>query len=179
MMEAKNILISGCSGGGKSTLLDLLRQHGHPVVEEPGRRIVAEEMKGNGDALPWVDLRAFADRAIRMAQADLCAAADMEGIVFFDRGLVDAAVAFEFAGGTPYHSLLAGERHYARRVFLAPPWPEIFATDMQRRNTFEDAIAEYSRLERAFSELGYETCELPKVAVADRINFVLKELRTG
>jgi predicted ATPase len=34
------VVISGCSGGGKSTLLAELARRGHAVVEEPGRRIV-------------------------------------------------------------------------------------------------------------------------------------------
>ena len=33
-------VISGCSGGGKSTLLMELARRGHAVVDEPGRRIV-------------------------------------------------------------------------------------------------------------------------------------------
>ncbi|MPT22826.1 MAG: ATPase, partial [Starkeya sp.] len=37
------VVISGCSGGGKSTLLTELARRGFAVVEEPGRRIVAEE----------------------------------------------------------------------------------------------------------------------------------------
>ena len=115
MMEPKNILISGCSGGGKSTLLEALSRLGHATVPEPGRRIVAEELRGDGKALPWVNLHAFAERAIQMAEADLAAAESLEGFVFFDRGLVDAAVAFEFAGGTAYRLLLAGKRHYAQR----------------------------------------------------------------
>jgi putative ribosome biogenesis GTPase RsgA len=35
------VVISGCSGGGKSTLINELRRRGYRVVEEPGRRIVA------------------------------------------------------------------------------------------------------------------------------------------
>ncbi|WP_410012764.1 AAA family ATPase [Sodalis sp. C49] len=31
------IVISGCSGGGKSTLLAELKRRGYTVVEEPGR----------------------------------------------------------------------------------------------------------------------------------------------
>jgi AAA domain len=60
-------------------------------VEEPGRRIVKEEMLGEGVALPWVDAIAFARRAIALALADrnTCLA----GWVFFDRGLIDAAAA--------------------------------------------------------------------------------------
>ncbi len=99
--------------------------------------------------------------------------------MFFDRGLVDAAVAYEFAGGTPYRSLLAGKLHYAQHVFLAPPWPEIFVTDTERRSSLDEAKAEYQRLVRAFSGLGYETCELPKVPVIERVEFVLNELGSG
>jgi predicted ATPase len=42
------VVISGCSGGGKSTLLAELGRRGHTVIEEPGRRIVIEEMNGGG-----------------------------------------------------------------------------------------------------------------------------------
>jgi RNase adaptor protein for sRNA GlmZ degradation len=33
------VVISGCSGGGKSALLEELGRQGYPTVEEPGRRI--------------------------------------------------------------------------------------------------------------------------------------------
>ncbi|AHK02241.1 ATPase [Agrobacterium tumefaciens] len=61
------IILSGCSGGGKSTLLAELAHRGFATVEEPGRRIVIEETRNNGTALPWIDLEAFARRAIAMA----------------------------------------------------------------------------------------------------------------
>jgi predicted ATPase len=73
------VVISGCSGGGKSTLLAELGRCGHTVVDEPGRRIVVEEMKGGGSALPWVDAAAFARRAIAMALADRDSAAASNG----------------------------------------------------------------------------------------------------
>ena len=85
------VVISGCSGGGKSTLLSELARRGHAVVEEPGRRDVAEEMRTGGSALPWVDAAAFARRAIEIALADRASAPDAGSWVFFDRGLIDAA----------------------------------------------------------------------------------------
>jgi predicted ATPase len=36
------IVLSGCSGGGKSTLLAALQRRGFAVFEEPGRQIVKE-----------------------------------------------------------------------------------------------------------------------------------------
>ncbi len=64
------VVISGCSGGGKSTLLDALKDLGYHIVKEPGRRIVAEELACGGSALPWADPVAFARRAIRLSLAD-------------------------------------------------------------------------------------------------------------
>ena len=72
--EERFVVISGCSGGGKSTLLRELARRGHPVVDEPGRRIVKEELEGKGSALPWVNGVAFARRAVELALADRAAA---------------------------------------------------------------------------------------------------------
>jgi predicted ATPase len=87
------VIISGCSGGGKSTLLDELRRRGHAVVEEPGRRIVAREMESGGHALPWDDGITFARQAIALSLVDRARAGRYPGWVFFDRGLIDAAAA--------------------------------------------------------------------------------------
>lgn len=56
------VIISGCSGGGKSTLLSELQGRGFATLDEPGRRIVADELKRGRSALPWVDTVAFARR---------------------------------------------------------------------------------------------------------------------
>ena len=170
------VLISGCSGGGKSTLLEALAARKHAVVAEPGRRIVKEEIRGSGTALPWVNMKAFAQRTLAMARSDLAAARSEKGIVFFDRGLVDAAVGLQFAGGEPYHQTLGDRRHYWRTVFLAPPWPEIFVQDEERRHDFKAASEEFDRLKFALIELGYNPCVLPKATVNDRIQFVLERL---
>jgi predicted ATPase len=175
-MSDRFIVLSGCSGGGKSTLLEALRQHGHGVVEEPGRRIVQQELATGGSALPWQDIAAFARRAINMALADRQAMQDHPGLVFFDRGLIDAASALEAHSGEPLLTSLAAEHRYNRLVFLTPPWPEIYAGDLERRHDFDAAVAEYQRLESLYPALGYEAIILPKVTVAERADFVLRHL---
>ena len=172
------VLITGCSGGGKSTLLEELRARGHHVVEEPGRRIVKQELETGGDALPWVDEVAFAHRAIEMAMADRQAARAHAGWVFFDRGLIDAASALENITGQQVLGTLAALHRYHRRVFVAPPWPEIYETDAERRHGFEASLPEYRRLEATLPALGYEVIPLPKVGVSARAEFVLAALST-
>lgn len=170
------VVISGCSGGGKSTLLAALEARGHAVVEEPGRRIIAEETANGGIALPWVDLTAFLHRAIGMALADRAAAAEHDGWVFFDRGLIDAASALEAATGESVLRPLCATHRYHRRMFMAPPWPEIYATDADRRHGFDAAAAEYHHLTVAFAALGYEIVTLPKISTSARADFVLAAL---
>jgi predicted ATPase len=170
------VVISGCSGGGKSTLLAELARRGFATVPEPGRRIVAEEMGAGGTALPWIDPAAFARRAIAMAIADRVAARGDGAPVFFDRGLIDAASALEAITGEPVLRPLAEAHRYHARVFLAPPWPEIYATDAERRHGMEAAIAEYDRLCRDYPAVGYAVDELPRVSVAQRADYVLSRL---
>ncbi len=166
------ILITGCSGGGKTTLVDALASRGYETIPEPGRRIIADETAASGENLPWVNMKAFAQRALDMAMADYRSASSLAGNVFFDRGLVDAAVALQTEGGAPYRDTLGPKRHYARTVFLAPPWPEIYIQDEERTHGFDAATAEFHRLEFALNDLGYRRCVLPKASVEDRVGFI-------
>src|SRR5258708_1962643 len=112
------VTISGCSSGGKSTLLAELKRRGFATIDEPGRRIVSEELKRGGRALPWVDAIAFARRAIEVSLADR-ATADISGRwVFFDRGLIDAAAALEHLTGEPVVRRFGLGYRYNKRVFL-------------------------------------------------------------
>ncbi|MGE0341171.1 MAG: AAA family ATPase [Xanthobacteraceae bacterium] len=172
----RRVLISGCSGGGKSTLLTELAAHGFSVVEEPGRRIVKQELEKSGKALPWIDMSAFASRATEVAIEDHVAASSQPGWTFFDRGLVDAVSALHHATGEPLQEKLIAAYRYHERVFLTPPWPEIYGTDPERRHGFDDAVAEYDRLTTLLPMLGYEIMTLPKVPVRERADFVLRHL---
>lgn len=170
------IIISGCSSGGKSTLLAELARRGFSTIEEPGRRIVAEEQAGDGAALPWVDAEAFLRKAIALALEDLEQAGALPGRVFFDRGLLDAASGLSEVSGEPVLQHYAEAWRFNRLVFLTPPWPEIYRQDAERQHGLDEAIIEYERLLRDYPALGYEVVELPKVSVAERADLVLAVL---
>lgn len=169
------VLITGCSGGGKSTLLAELARRGFATCEEPGRRIVREELAGDGNALPWVNEARFAERAARMSLDNMARAAERGGITFFDRGLLDAVCAMERMQHRVPEDIAEAFAfaRYAPRVFLAPPWPEIFVTDAERKHGLEEARIEYDHLARRLPDLGYAVEFLPKIAVEGRADFVL------
>ncbi len=164
-------MISGCSGGGKSTLLAELARRGHAVVAEPGRRIIAEVRAGVGGTLPWDDPAGFARCAMAMSVADHDAA---RGLTFFDRGVVDAAVALRATCGESGAVEVARYRYHF--LFLAPPWPEIYENDDDRRHSLAKALSDYERVERAWRDAGYSPVMLPRAPVADRADFVLATL---
>jgi predicted ATPase len=171
------VVISGCSGAGKSTLVAELGRRGYTTVDEPGRRIVREELERGGSALPWTNIKAFLQGALDMALQDFTRASGLSGLVFFDRGLIDAAAGLERMTGKPASSFLDPPRRYHRRVFLAPPWQEIHVTDQERRHDLKEAIAEYEHLLKLFPTLGYQVMLLPKVGVSERADFVLRALQ--
>lgn len=175
-MHERFVLITGCSGGGKSTLLSELRSRGHEGIEEPGRRIVRDQRRTGGRALPWVDALAFAQCAVATALADREAAKSASGWVFFDRGIIDAASALQHLTGQPILRQLNALHPYHHLVFMAPPWPEIYVPDAERRHGLHAGIEEYERLSAELPTLGYRVLLLPKAPVAARADFVLNAL---
>lgn len=133
-------------------------------------------MERGGSALPWMDMEAFLRRAIDIALQDRAHAAGLAGWIFFDRSLIDAAAGLERTAGVPLANTIQGQHRYHRRVFIAPPWPEIHVTDHERRQDLKEAVIEHQHLLTVFPALGYQIALLPTVSVAARADFVLKTL---
>lgn len=165
------VMISGMSGGGKSTLIGELGRRGYAVVEEPGRRILAEARAGAGNAVSCGDAIAFGQRALTMSVEDHEAA---QGLTFFDRGVVDAAVAITARGGERPVDAIARYRY--DHVFLAPPWPEIYENDADRLHSLDKALRDYERIRLAYVDAMYDPVLLPRSTVAARADFVLANL---
>ena len=174
-----HVIFSGCSGGGKSTLLQEIGGRGFRIVEEPGRRIVAKELADGGSSLPWIDPEAFARCAIDVSLQDIALIKDLCEWVFFDRGLIDAITALEFYTGELHNHDLDRQHKFHTKVFLTPPWPEIYQRDSERQHDMNEAIQEYERLLLSYPKRGYELNILPKVSVIERANFVMEELGLG
>ena len=167
------VMISGCSGGGKSTLLSELERRGCVVVKEPGRRIIAEARYGDDSTLPWVDVAAFARRALEMSKNDF---QEARGLTFFDRGIVDAAVAISATGGEKPAATIQNMRY--DRLFFAPPWPEIYVNDDDRRHSLDKAQRDYERVRSAYLDAGYVPIVIPRDTVEARADFILEALQS-
>lgn len=176
--RANLIMITGCSGGGKSTLLAELARRGEQVFEEPGRQIVKEQDLIAGPALPWTNSPDFAELCLSRSMHNIALALKSGRRAFFDRGIVDAYGSFEHLGLTaPDHFLRAAETlRYRAQVFVVPPWLEIFATDAERRHGYDAAVAAHADLMATYARLGYSLIDIPRLEPSARANFVLAHL---
>ncbi len=172
------VAISGCSGGGKSSLLAELAARGFRTFAEPGRQIVKEQMAIGGHALPYINDRDFGELCISRTMNRMIEAGGAKDYVFFDRGLIDPIAYFDYAGlDVPAHWMRAAELfRFNARVFLVPPWPEIFDNDAERRHSFAEALAQYKTLPLTYERFGYTPVIVPRAPVADRADFILRSL---
>jgi predicted ATPase len=171
-------VITGGPGAGKSTLIDALAARGYAHSIEAGRAIIQDQLAIDGPALPWRDALAFTELMLCWELRSYRTALATSGPVFFDRGVTDLVGYLALIGApVPAHIRRAAERfRYNSRVFVAPPWREIFTQDAERRQTPEEAERTYEAIVVAYSECGYDLVTLPRAPVAERVRFVVGRL---
>ena len=70
----------------------------------------------------------------------------------------------------------SGTYRYATKVFAAPPWPAIYVTDKERKQSLAEAVRTYDLMVRVYEDLEYKVLELPSCPVEERAEFVLQNL---
>lgn len=170
------VIVAGGPGVGKSTLLEALGARGYRSVGDHARDVIRERVSQGLPPRP--EPRAFAAEVLERSIAAYAGVRDDE-LVFFDRAIPDALGALygEDALSDVELSHLLQAYPYDRRVFLLPPWPEIYVTDAERDHTFEHCRRVHAFLERWYPRCGYATIEVPCTAVTERCAFVLDALR--
>lgn len=171
-------VITGGPGSGKTTLIEALERTGFTRTVEAGRAVIQEQLASGGHALPWSDAAAFAEKMLEWDLRSYRDAQTHAGSVFFDRGIPDVIGYLRLSGlSVPAQMTKAAQDfRYHRRVFIAPPWLEIYAQDAERKQDFDEAQRTYDAMVETYSGLGYELVELPRASVDERVRFVVNSI---
>lgn len=100
-----------------------------------------------------------------------------EKIVFFDRGIPDVH-AYMNCFGQHYDEVFERPGYNFRydRVLLMPPWREIYATDAERFESYEESVRIFTSLKKTYQNFGYDVILIPKGSISERTDFILDEL---
>jgi predicted ATPase len=172
------VILTGGPGSGKTAIIEALRQAGYFGSVEAGRGVIQHQVSIGGQGLPWEDKSLFAELMLTWEMRSYRQAEAHAGPVFFDRGVPDVLGYLLLSGlPVPAHVSKATELYrYHRRVFIAPPWEEIFHPDRERKQNFDEAMRTYQVMLDTYGSCGYELVELPRAPVAERVRFVLEEV---
>lgn len=173
----KKIAITGSPGVGKTTLIEAFRKRGFTCFDEPARKILKDQLKIDGPALPSKSPAAFIKEMLKDVEKSYISAGTDNDIVFYDRAFpdlymycsvfnVDPKVLFEFENKFIYHN----------SVFILPVWEDIFVNDDLRKMPFEESFERQEELIRAYNSLSYNLVEVPKASVSERVDFILKKI---
>ena len=159
-------------------VIEKLHELGYPVGGEIARQIIADQLAAVGDLLPWKDRAGF-ERQVMKGRIDFLNSVDIHEIAFSDRGLPDQAAFSMYKGkeiSQPLKETIAANR-YAMKVFVTPPWRQIYRNDQIRTETFEEAVKIHNFIVKAYLNYGYELIDLPFVKLEERIEFILKTIK--
>lgn len=178
-MERNNFyILTGGPGAGKTSVIDALKSLGFLGVAEVGRQIIKEQKLIGGDALHTADSTKFRDLMLSRSIHTYQQVEERERPVFFDRGIPELVGYGGIVGiETPaYFHKAAALFRFNKRVFIFPPWLEIYGQDDERKQDYAEAVASWRITADTYPKLGYELVEMPKISIAARVEFILQQI---
>ncbi|MGL6153435.1 MAG: AAA family ATPase [Aeromonas sobria] len=174
------VIFTGGPGSGKTSVINFLGQLGYPSATEVGRKVIQIQIERNGIALPWKDKVAFRD-AMVLEELNNYKTHDNSGLTFFDRSIIDSYgySQLEQIAVSELLSRSCRELTYHKKVFIFPPWEAIYENDIERKQDFNEAVATYHEMMKAYKKFGYELIEVPKFSVQERAEFILDMVNNG
>ncbi len=171
----KKIVITGGPGTGKSTVIEELINRNFECMQEISRAITLNARKTGTEQLFLTNPLLFSELLLegRINQY-IEAEKKNSDLVFFDRGIPDVHGYMNYISIDYPDTYLNNCKFYRYNyIFLMPPWEEIYISDNERYENFEQALAIHNHLERTYKELNYTIIEVPTGTIKERADFIL------
>ncbi len=178
ILKKELIVITGGPGTGKTTIIDALIEQGYACFPEISRQVTLEAKKQGIEQLFLEKPLLFSELLLegRRKQHEQ-ATVDQAEIVFMDRGIPDILAYMHYIGDSyPAFFDHACREHQYSKIFVLPPWEEIYESDEARYENFEQAKLIFDHLIETYEKYGYELIQVPFGTVEERIQFILSQL---
>lgn len=177
-MKKEIIVLAGGPSSGKTTLINALVEKGFICYPEISRAIIKEAQEQGIDQLFLEQPLLFSEMLLQGRIKQHQEAHEEEtNVVFLDRGIPDVLAYMHYIGDSyPKTFSDACENHRYHKVFLLPPWKEIYVSDAERYESYEQAVLIHEHLEETYRNFGYDLVTIPKDTVENRVEFLLERI---
>ena len=182
----QRIVITGAPGTGKTSIIKKLENDDYFCYHEIIRDFTLEA-KENSDAstfdsnpLTFVkDPFEFNTKILngRINQY-LQSQQNSEHTIFFDRAIPDVLAYMDFFDQKYGLEFTEACRTYRyNTIFLLPPWEDIYMSDNERFESFEEAKQIHYHLEKTYRTYSYSIKLVPFGSVEERVDFILNTIK--
>jgi predicted ATPase len=177
-VQKEIIVIIGGPGTGKTTIINELIANGYCCYPEISRQVTLEAQKKGIEQLFLKNPLLFSELLLEGRKKQFESACnEPHEMVFLDRGIPDVLAYMHYIGDSyPSFFDAACKEHIYSKIFILPPWEEIYISDQERYENFEQAKLIYNHLTETYQNYGYELIEVPKDSVDKRILFILDKI---
>ncbi len=175
--QQKIVLIGG-PGTGKSTVLNKLKEKGFFCFDEVSREVILKAQEKGIEQLFLTEPLLFSEMLLEGREEQFLKADKREeDIIFLDRGIPDVHAYMNYFK-TEYPAIFLEKSKFYRYhlIFHFSPWEEIYITDNERYESFEESTKIDQYLTDAYSELNYKIINVPFGTVEERTNFIMNSL---
>lgn len=169
-------VFTGGPGVGKTSVINYLQNKRIRCIKEAARSIIKDQSQTNAEALPWKNKNLYKKLMLNFSIKDYRRASCQENeLTFFDRGIPDT-LAYAYLEELSISKELrwyAQKYRYNTTVFVFPPWKEIYQTDNERKQQFDEVVRTNEIIIQTYQSCGYEPVIIPKTSVQHRTEFIL------
>lgn len=172
----RKVVITGGPGTGKSTLIDELLKRGFNCLPEISREITEMARRNGIEQLFLKNPMLFSEMLLEGRENQYKIATKMNTeLIFFDRGIPDVHAYMNYISiDYPPVYIEKSTKYRYDTIFITPPWEEIYITDNERYENFEQSLAIFNHLRKTYEALNYTLIEVPHGDITFRTNFILE-----
>lgn len=177
-MNARKIVITGGPGTGKSSIINELIKRKYICFEEISRQVTLDARKEGIEQLFLTKPLLFSELLLKARTKQYVDAESLtETLVFLDRGLPDVVAYMDYAKSEyPKHFSEICKAYVYDKVFVLAPWQEIFVSDSERYENFDQAVEIHHALLDTYERFGYELIDVPFDSIEKRADFIIDAL---
>lgn len=174
MIKNNYFILTGAMGGGKSSILNQLKEKKYLCIDEPARQILEEQRSINGEGIPEKNPQLFNQLMLSRSINQYKINSKYNDVILFDRGIPDLiAYADLFNINKNIYINAAKDYLYNKNVFIFNGWKEIYTTDDERKMEFDLAKEFGNNVSKIYTELGYNVIDVPFVSVEERVKYII------